>query len=193
MLFHVSVSIFGDFTSVLREASLTILLHVSVSIFRDCTSVLGQGKQVWLFFFTSQCLYLEILRECWGRGSKFDYTSSHLSVYIQRFYVSVGAGEASLTILPHVSLSIFRDFTSVLGRESKFDYTSSRLSVYIQRFCVSFGAGEASLTTSSYLSVYIWRFCVSVGAGEAGLTILLHVSVAIFRDFTSVLGQQKQV
>ena len=30
--------------------------------------------------------------------------------------MSVGAGEASLTILPHISLSMFRDFTSVLGQ-----------------------------------------------------------------------------
>jgi hypothetical protein len=46
-------------------------------------------------------------------GGKFD-SSSRLSVYIWRFYVSVGAGEASLTILLHVSVSIFGDFTSVL-------------------------------------------------------------------------------
>jgi hypothetical protein len=64
----------------------------------------------------SQRLYLEILRQCWGRGSKFDYTSSRLSVYIWRFYVSVGAGEASLNILLHVLASMFRDFTSVLGQ-----------------------------------------------------------------------------
>ena len=51
-------------------------------------------RQVWLFF-TSQCLYLEILRQCWGRGSKFDYTSSRLSVDIWKFYVSVGAEEVS--------------------------------------------------------------------------------------------------
>ena len=83
----------------------------------------------------SQCLYLEILRQCCGRGSKFDYSSSRLSVYIWRFYISVVAGEASLTILLHVSVSIFGDFTSVLGRESKLDYSSSRLSasVYIWR------------------------------------------------------------
>ena len=98
------------------EASLTILLYVSVSIFRDFTSVLGQGKQVRLYFFTSQCLYLEILHQCWGRGSKFDYTSSRLSVYILRFCISVGVGEASLTILLHVLVSIFGDFTSVLGQ-----------------------------------------------------------------------------
>jgi len=98
-----------------------------VSIFGDFASVLGQGKQVWLYVFMSQCLYLEILRQCWGRGSN----------------------------LPHVSVSIFGDFVSVLGqgklvwlcvfmsqclyleilREcwgwgSKFDYTSSHLSVY---------------------------------------------------------------
>jgi hypothetical protein len=30
--------------------------------------------------------------------------------------VSVGAGEAGLTILLHVSVSIFRDFASVLGQ-----------------------------------------------------------------------------
>ena len=85
-----------------------------MSIFGDFTSVLGQGKQVRLYFFTSQCLYLEILHQCCGRGSKFDYSSSCLSVYIWRFYVSVVAGEANLTILLHVSVSIFRDFTSVL-------------------------------------------------------------------------------
>ena len=62
----------------------------------------------------SQRLYLEILRQCWGRGSKFDYTSSCLSVYFWRFCISVGAGEASLTILLHVLVSIFGDFTSVL-------------------------------------------------------------------------------
>ena len=50
-----------------------------------------------------------------GRGSKFDYSSSRLSVYIWRFCFSVGVGEASLTILLHVSVSIFEDFTSVLG------------------------------------------------------------------------------
>ena len=55
-------------------------------------------------------------------------------------------------------------------RESKIEYSSSRL------------------------SVYIWRFCVGVcGAGKASLNILLHVSASIFRDFTSVLGQGKQV
>jgi hypothetical protein len=86
------------------------------SIFGDFTSVLGQRKQVRLFFFTSQCLYLEILRQCWGRGSKFDYTSSRLGVYIWRFYVSVGLGEASLTIFPHVLVSIFGDFRSMLGQ-----------------------------------------------------------------------------
>jgi hypothetical protein len=94
---------------------LTILLHVLVSIFRDFASVLGHGKQVCLFFFMSQCLYLEILHQCCGRGSKFDYSSSCLSVYIWRFYVSVGAREAGLTILLHVSVSIFRDFVLVLG------------------------------------------------------------------------------
>jgi hypothetical protein len=46
-------------------------------------------------------------------GGKFD-SSSRLSVYIWRFYVSVGAGEANLTILLHVSVSIFGNFTSVL-------------------------------------------------------------------------------
>ena len=100
-------------------------------MFRDFTSVLGYGKQVRRFFFTSQCLYLEILCQCCGRGSKFDYTSSRLNVYIWRFYVSVGAGEASLTILLNVSVSIFRNVASVLGQGSKFDYISSRLSVYI--------------------------------------------------------------
>ena len=64
----------------------------------------------------SQCLCLEILRQCWGRGSKLDYTSSRLSVYILRFCISVGAGEASLNILLHLSASIFRDFVSVLGK-----------------------------------------------------------------------------
>ena len=34
---------------------------------------------------------------------------------------------------------------------------------------------------------------MSVGAGEASLTILFHVLVSIFGDFTSVLGQEKQV
>ena len=74
-----------------------------------------------------------------------------------------------MTILLYVSVSIFRNFASVLGQGSKFDYTSSRL------------------------SVYIWRFCISVGVGEASLNILLHVLVSIFRDFASVLGQGKQV
>ena len=70
------MSIFGDFTFGVGagEASLSILLHVLVS------------------------LYLEILRQCWGRGRKFDYTSF---TYIWRFYVLV---------------SIFGDFTSVLGQ-----------------------------------------------------------------------------
>ena len=77
-----------------EEASLTLLL-VSVSMFGDFTSVLGQGKQVRLYFFTSQCLYLEILRQCWGRESKLDYSSSRLSVYMWRFYLNVGVGEAS--------------------------------------------------------------------------------------------------
>jgi hypothetical protein len=90
-----------------------------VSIFGDFTSVLGQGKQVRLYFFTSQCLYLEILCQCWGRGSKFDYSSSRLSVYIWRFYVSVGAEEASLTIFLHVLVSIFGDFLSVLGQRKQ--------------------------------------------------------------------------
>jgi hypothetical protein len=62
---------------------------------------------------------LEILRQCWGRGSKFEYTSSRLSIYIWRFYVSVEAGEASLTILLHVLVSIFRDFVSVLGQRKQ--------------------------------------------------------------------------
>ena len=53
------------------------------------------------------------------------------------------AGEASLTILLHVSVFIFGDCTSVLGQGSKFDYSSSRLSVYIWRFHVSVGVGEA--------------------------------------------------
>ena len=57
---------------------MNILLHVLVSIFGDFTSVLGQGKQVRLYFFMSQCLYLEILPQCWGRGSKFGYSSSRL-------------------------------------------------------------------------------------------------------------------
>ena len=96
---------------------MTILRHVLVSIFGDFASVLEQGKQVRLFFFMSQCLYLEILRQCCGRGSKFDYSSSRLSVYIWRFCVGVcGAGEASLNILLHVLVSIFRDFVSVLGQ-----------------------------------------------------------------------------
>jgi hypothetical protein len=63
----------------------------------------------------SQCLYLEILHQCCCRGSKFDYSSSCLSVYNWRFYDSFGEGEASLTILLHVSVSIFRDFVLVLG------------------------------------------------------------------------------
>ena len=58
--------------------------------------------------------------------------------------MSVGAGEASLTILPHVSVSIFEEVMSVLGQGSKFDYSSSRLSVYIWRFHVIVGVGEAS-------------------------------------------------
>jgi hypothetical protein len=52
-------------------------------------------------------------------GSKLDYTFSRLSVYFWRFYVSVGAGEASLTILLHVLVSIFGDFTSVLGQRKE--------------------------------------------------------------------------
>jgi hypothetical protein len=56
------------------------------------------------------------LHQCWGRGSKFDYCSARLSVYIWRFCLSVGVGEASLTILLHVLVSIFGDFTSVLGQ-----------------------------------------------------------------------------
>jgi hypothetical protein len=92
----------------------------------------------------SQCLYLEILCQCWSRGSKLDYSSSRLSVYIWRFYVSVGAGEASLTILLHVSVSIFGEVMSVLEQGSKFYYSSLRLSVYIWRFHVSVGVGEAS-------------------------------------------------
>ena len=102
---------------------MNILLHVLVSIFGDFTSVLGQGKQVRLYFFTSQCLYLEILHQCCGRGSKFDYSFSCLSVYIWRLYVSVGAEEASLAILLHVSC----------------------ISVYLEMiFCVSVGVGKAS-------------------------------------------------
>jgi hypothetical protein len=55
----------------------------------------ASGRRQVCLFFTSQCLYLEILRQCWGRGSKFDYTSSRLSVDIWKFYVSVGAEEVS--------------------------------------------------------------------------------------------------
>ena len=51
-----------------------------------------------------------------GQGSKSDYTSSRLSVYIWRFCISVGVVEASLNILLHVLGSIFRDFASVLGQ-----------------------------------------------------------------------------
>ena len=83
----------------------------------------------------SQCLYLEILRQCWGRGSKFDYSSSRLSVYIWRFYVSVVAGEASLTILLNVSVSMCRDFVSVLGQRKQvwLFFFTSHASVYIWR------------------------------------------------------------
>jgi hypothetical protein len=121
ILLHVSVSIFGDLrhclgmgskfdyyssrlsVSIWRfcisvgagKASFTILLDVSLSVFGDFVSVLGHGKQVWIYFFTSQCLYLEILCQCWGMESKFEYTSSCLSVYIWRFYVGVGLVEAS--------------------------------------------------------------------------------------------------
>ena len=64
-----------------------------------------------------QCIFGDdILHQCWGRESKLDYSSSRLSVYVWRFYVSVGAGEASLTVLLHVLVSILRDFTSVLGQ-----------------------------------------------------------------------------
>ena len=49
-----------------------------------------------------------------GREASFT-NSSRLSVYIWRFCVSVGAEEASLTILRHVLVSIFGDFVSVLG------------------------------------------------------------------------------
>ena len=80
-----------------------------------------------------QCIFGDdILCQCCCRESKLEYSSSRLSVYIWRFCVGVcGAGEASLNILLHVLVSIFRDFVSVLGQGSKFDYTSSRLSVYI--------------------------------------------------------------
>lgn len=62
-----------------------------------------------------QCLYLEMLRQPWGRGSNLDYISSRLSVYVWAFRVSVGVGEAILTIFRHVSVSIFGDFVSVMG------------------------------------------------------------------------------
>jgi hypothetical protein len=146
-----------------------MLLHVSVSIFGDFASVLGQGKQVWLFFFTSQCLYLEILCQCWSRGSKLDYSSSRLSVYIWRLYVSVGAGK-QVWLFFFTSQCLYLEILhQCWGRESKFDYSSSRL------------------------IVGVWRFCVSVGAWKASLNILLHVSVSIFGDFVSVLGHGKQV
>ena len=85
----------------------------------------------------SQCLYLEILRQCWGRGSKFDYSSSRLGVYIWRF-------------------------TSLLGQGSKFDYYSSRLSVSIWRFCISVGAGKASFTILLDVSLSVFGDFVSV-------------------------------
>ena len=71
----------------------------------------------------SQCLYLEILRQCWGRGSKFGYSSSRL-----------------------MHQCIFGDdiLHQCWGRGSKLDYTFSRLTVYIWKFYVSVGAGEAS-------------------------------------------------
>ena len=162
-----------------------------MSIFRDFTSVLGQGKQVWLFFFTSQCLYLEILHQCWGRGSKFDYTSSRLSVYIWRFCISVGAGEASLTILPHVVVSIFRDFESVLGQGKQvwlFIFTSQCLYLEILRQC--WGKGSKFDYPSSHL-VFIFRDFASVLGQGKEVWLLPHVLVSIFRDFVSVLGQGK--
>jgi hypothetical protein len=64
-----------------------------------------------------QCIFGDdILCQCWCRESKLEYSSSRLSVYFWRFCVSVGAGKASLTILLHVLVSIFRDFVSVLGQ-----------------------------------------------------------------------------
>ena len=67
-----------------------------------------------------QCIFGDdILHQCWGRASKLDYTFSRLTVYIWRFYVSVGTGEASLTMLLHVLVSIFGDFASVLGQRKQ--------------------------------------------------------------------------
>ena len=64
-----------------------------------------------------QCIFGDgILCQCWCRESKLEYIPSRLSVYIWIFCVGVcGAGEASLNILLHVLVSIFRDFVSVLG------------------------------------------------------------------------------
>ena len=53
------------------------------------------------------------------RESKLDYSSSRGGVYIWRFYVSVEAEEAHLTIFLHVLVSIFRDFVSVLGQRKQ--------------------------------------------------------------------------
>ena len=69
--------------------------------------------------------------------------------------MSVGVGEASLTVLLHVSVSKFGDFMSVfgVGETSLFDYTSSRLIVYIWRFYVCWGRGGKFDCNSSRLSV----------------------------------------
>ena len=87
-----------------------------------------------------QCIFGDdILCQCWYRESKLEYSSSRLSVYIWRFCVGVcGAGEASLNILLHVLVSIFRDF------------------------CVSVGAGKASLNILLHVSVSIFRDFASV-------------------------------
>ena len=157
LLIHVSESIFREFASVLGQGKqVWLLLHVLVSIFGDFAWALGRGKQVWLFFFTSHCLCLDILRECLGNGSKLDYSSSRLSVYIWRFYVSVGVGEGRLTIFLYVLVSIFGDFTSVLGHVKQvwlYFFTSRCL--YLEILCQWWGRGSKLDYSSSCLSVYI--------------------------------------
>jgi hypothetical protein len=131
---------------------------------------------------------LEISRQCWCRGSKLDYSSSCLSVYIWKCYVSVGAGEESLTTSSRRGVYIWRFYVSVEAEEANFTILPHVSGLYLEILRQCWGRGSKLDYSSSRLSVYIWRFYVSVGVGEASLTILLHVSVSIFEDFTSVLG-----
>ena len=105
------------------------------------TDLSGVGRGKFDYFFMPECLYLEISHQWLGGGywekGTFHCNSIHLSVYIWRYCFSGGVG-GSLTVLPHIWVSIFGNCVSVVGWgnwRGKSDCNSSCQVVYILKSC----------------------------------------------------------